>query len=151
MLIPERLNFVKGVVDLGVLPLNISRETLQQNKIVRVLKKIIVKNCLKTFAETAKEKVDHTKFPEQFGKCLNLCDCDEGYELVLQGCVSVCVAKDVEYKTDEVSEKSPDCMVCSSASGSQRQRHNCGQQRKPGQVAQERVSGKRKGERRERK
>ena len=73
MLIPERLNFVNGVVDLGVLALNISRETLPQNKILRVIKKTLAKNCLETFAETAKEKVDYTKFPEEFGKCLNLC------------------------------------------------------------------------------
>ena len=50
-------------------------------------------------------------------------DCDEGHELMLQGNDSVSVAKDVEYEANEVSEKSPDCMVCSSASGSTRQQH----------------------------
>jgi len=93
-LMPRYLNFIRGVVDSDDLPLNVSRETLQQHKVLRVMGKKLVRKALEmlrklaskqkkeeenesdstddTSEEDATEENDYLKFWESFGKNIKL-------------------------------------------------------------------------------
>ncbi|MEY3775721.1 MAG: hypothetical protein RLZZ129_2501 [Verrucomicrobiota bacterium] len=68
LLLPEWLRFLKGVVDSEDLPLNISRETMQDKALIEKLNKVITKRLLKFLEEEAKNRIDgYNEFYAEFG------------------------------------------------------------------------------------
>ncbi|XP_047063702.1 heat shock protein 90-5, chloroplastic-like [Lolium rigidum] len=73
-LFPRYLSFVKGVVDSNDLPLNVSREILQESRIVRIMRKRLVRKTFDMIEEISEkeDKEDYKKFWESFGKFIKL-------------------------------------------------------------------------------
>ncbi|PAF51604.1 molecular chaperone HtpG [Helicobacter sp. 13S00477-4] len=69
-LLPQYLRFIRGVIDSEDLPLNVSREILQQNKILVNIRAASVKKILGEIENIAKDKEAYEKFYVQFGKVL---------------------------------------------------------------------------------
>lgn len=70
-MLPTYLRFVKGVVESSDLPLNVSREMLQENKVVNVIKKNLIKKVLDTLAQMKKDDLEaYEKFYAEFGRIL---------------------------------------------------------------------------------
>lgn len=71
-IVPEWLGFLKGVVDCDDLPLNISREMLQKNRIVNTIRKNLIKKALKLFKDLQEDKEKYETFLKNFGKNIKL-------------------------------------------------------------------------------
>jgi heat shock protein beta len=65
--IPKYLNFLKGLIDSDDLPLNVSRETLQQNRLLKMIKKKIMRKALDLIKDISKDPVKYPKFLENYG------------------------------------------------------------------------------------
>lgn len=71
-MLPDWLKFVSGVVDSEDLPLNVSREMLQQNSVIKLIKKTLVKKCIEMFTSMAEDEEEYKKFYDQYSTSLKI-------------------------------------------------------------------------------
>lgn len=69
-LLPSYLRFVRGIIDSEDLPLNVSREILQQNRILSTIKSASTKKILSEIESLQKDEEKYSKFYKEFGRCL---------------------------------------------------------------------------------
>lgn len=112
-IIPQYLRFLRGVVDSADLPLNISRETIQNNANVQKIRTAITKKTLKEFTtKLEKQREDYLKFWKEFGAVVKegLCDGLEPRDEILEACLFETSSSDAlvslkEYKTKMKSDQ----------------------------------------------
>ena len=71
-MIPEYLSFIRGIVDSNDLPLNISRETLQQSTVLQIIKKQVTKKAIEMMKELSKNEERYTEFYKEYYRCIKL-------------------------------------------------------------------------------
>ena len=81
-LIPDYFYFINGIVDSEDLPLNISREILQQNIIMKNIKKHIVKRCIQMFTELSENNEKYKSFYKEYSKNLKLATYNDSDNMV---------------------------------------------------------------------
>ena len=69
-LLPSYLRFVRGIIDSEDLPLNVSREILQQNRILATIKSASTKKILSEIESLQKDEEKYSKFYKEFGRCI---------------------------------------------------------------------------------
>ena len=122
-LLPRYLSFVRGVVDSDDLPLNVSREILQESRILKLIKKKLVRKCIEMFIEMAEnergvkaqktrnrkaeknhgEEYSYSKFWREFGKSIRLGIIEDGSNRQRLARLLRYPSSTTEYKTDESS------------------------------------------------
>jgi HSP90 family molecular chaperone len=71
-IVPKYLNFVRGVIDSDDLPLNVNRESLQQNKILKTISKKVTKKIIDMIAELSKNETSYKDFWKIYGKNMKM-------------------------------------------------------------------------------